>query len=55
MERVTGNDPVSTVWKTVALPLSYARIEVAAGDTITMPCGTISLAKSARPCRVDLP
>ncbi len=25
MERVTGNDPVSTVWKTVALPLSYAR------------------------------
>lgn len=26
MERATGNDPASIVWKTMALPLSYARI-----------------------------
>ena len=26
MERATGNDPASVVWKRMALPLSYARV-----------------------------
>jgi hypothetical protein len=38
MERATGIEPASSVWKTEALPLSYAR--VTSNDAVPLTRGT---------------